>query len=188
MGVAPHDSGCLRALVSITPIMWSGPYGLKFLSWPLCSDPDSKNKTDPVLFLQAQPLQSRQDRHGECLWWNQNQGLCVPERKVQALSSWQEFGLWNRERRERMGVRSRIQNSLESVIEILRTKNHRDFPGGPVVTTPRFHCRGLRFNPWSGNQDPCMLRSQKKKKNKEWYIGKSPAWMLSSDFQLDFML
>ena len=29
-----------------------------------------------------------------------------------------------------------------------------DFAGGPVVRTPRFHCRGHRFDPWSGNQDP----------------------------------
>ena len=27
----------------------------------------------------------------------------------------------------------------------------RDFPGGPVVKTPRVHCRGHGFNPWSGN-------------------------------------
>ena len=26
-----------------------------------------------------------------------------------------------------------------------------DFPGGPVVTTPRFHRRGHGFDPWSGN-------------------------------------
>ena len=26
----------------------------------------------------------------------------------------------------------------------------RDLPGGPVVKTPHFHCRGHRFNPWSG--------------------------------------
>ena len=26
-----------------------------------------------------------------------------------------------------------------------------DFPGGPVVKTPSFHCRGLGFDPWSGN-------------------------------------
>ena len=26
-----------------------------------------------------------------------------------------------------------------------------DFPGGPVVKTPCFHCRGCGFNPWSGN-------------------------------------
>ena len=26
-----------------------------------------------------------------------------------------------------------------------------DFPGGPVVKTPRFYYRGHRFDPWSGN-------------------------------------
>ena len=26
-----------------------------------------------------------------------------------------------------------------------------NFPGGPVVKTRCFHCRGLRFYPWSGN-------------------------------------
>ena len=25
------------------------------------------------------------------------------------------------------------------------------FPCGPEVTTPNFHCRGHRFDPWSGN-------------------------------------
>ena len=30
-------------------------------------------------------------------------------------------------------------------------KNVRQFPGGPVVRTRRFHCRGPGFNPWSGN-------------------------------------
>ena len=30
-------------------------------------------------------------------------------------------------------------------------KGVRDFPGGPVVKTPHFHCRGCRFHPWSGN-------------------------------------
>ena len=41
-----------------------------------------------------------------------------------------------------------------------------DFPGGPVVRTPRFHCRGRRFDPWSGNWDPAChtLHSKKKKK------------------------
>ena len=28
---------------------------------------------------------------------------------------------------------------------------HWDFPGGPVVKTPYFQCRGHKFNPWSGN-------------------------------------
>ena len=26
-----------------------------------------------------------------------------------------------------------------------------DFPGGPVVETPRFLCRGHGFDPWLGN-------------------------------------
>ena len=31
------------------------------------------------------------------------------------------------------------------------TKEMKDFPGGPVVKTLCFHCRGLGFNPWLGN-------------------------------------
>ena len=27
----------------------------------------------------------------------------------------------------------------------------RNFPGHPVVKTPNFHCRGCRFDHWSGN-------------------------------------
>ena len=27
----------------------------------------------------------------------------------------------------------------------------REFPGGLVVRTPRFHCQGPGFDPWSGN-------------------------------------
>ena len=27
----------------------------------------------------------------------------------------------------------------------------RDFPGGPVVKTPHFQCRGCEFDPWSEN-------------------------------------
>ena len=26
-----------------------------------------------------------------------------------------------------------------------------EFPGGPVIGTPCFHCGGLGFSPWSGN-------------------------------------
>ena len=32
-------------------------------------------------------------------------------------------------------------------------KGYGDFPGGPVVRTLCFHCRGHRFDPWSGNSD-----------------------------------
>ena len=27
----------------------------------------------------------------------------------------------------------------------------RDFPGGPVVKAPPFHCRGHGFDPWCGD-------------------------------------
>ena len=36
-------------------------------------------------------------------------------------------------------------------------KHSRDFPGGPVVKTPHFHCRGSRFDPCSGKLRSCML-------------------------------
>ena len=29
-----------------------------------------------------------------------------------------------------------------------------EFPGSPVVKTLHFQCRGHRFDPWSGNNDP----------------------------------
>ena len=37
-----------------------------------------------------------------------------------------------------------------------------DFPGGPVVRTPSFHCRGRGFDPWSGNWDPAGCAAKKK--------------------------
>ena len=36
----------------------------------------------------------------------------------------------------------------------LRSSITGEFPGGPVVRTPCFHCREHRFNPWSGNYNP----------------------------------
>ena len=36
-------------------------------------------------------------------------------------------------------------------IRLLKINYLWDFPGGPVVKTPRFHCRGCGFDPWSGN-------------------------------------
>ena len=41
----------------------------------------------------------------------------------------------------------------------------RDFPGGPVVKTPCFQCRGTGSIPGLGTKIPhAMLRGQKKKK------------------------
>ena len=43
-----------------------------------------------------------------------------------------------------------------------------DFPGGPAVTTLRFHRRGHGFDPWSGDEDPtCLVAQQKEKKKKK---------------------
>ena len=33
----------------------------------------------------------------------------------------------------------------------VRKQKSRESPGGPVVRTPHFHCRGPRFDPWLGN-------------------------------------
>ena len=41
-----------------------------------------------------------------------------------------------------------------------------DFPGGPVVKTPRFHYRGHRFDPWLENWDPTCHTMQPNRKQK----------------------
>ena len=35
-----------------------------------------------------------------------------------------------------------------------------NFPGGPVVKTLHFQCRGHRFDPWAGNIDPACHKTQ----------------------------
>ena len=44
--------------------------------------------------------------------------------------------------------------SLQGTLCIPMQSIDWDFPGGPVVKTPRFHCRGHRLDPWLGNWDP----------------------------------
>ena len=39
------------------------------------------------------------------------------------------------------------------------------FPGSPVVKTPRFHCRGHGFNPWSGTKIPHTQTKEKQTNN-----------------------
>ena len=42
---------------------------------------------------------------------------------------------------------------------------HQDFPGGPVVKTLCFHCRGHGFDPWSGKfHMPCGATKKLKKR------------------------
>ena len=48
-----------------------------------------------------------------------------------------------------------------------------DFLGGPVVKTLRFHYKGHRFNPWSGNEDlACNMVWQKLGKKKKYRFKK----------------
>ena len=48
-----------------------------------------------------------------------------------------------------------------------------DLPGGPVVKTPRFHCRGRRFDPLVGELRSRMPHSVAKKlKKKKVVLGK----------------
>ena len=57
--------------------------------------------------------------------------------------------------------------SYLAILLCLCKKNLRNFPGGPVVNTPCFHCFGHRFNPRSGNMTPhAMQDGQKTKKAK----------------------
>ena len=49
------------------------------------------------------------------------------------------------------------------ITRVLKRESRRDFPGGQVVRTPRFHCTP-GFNPWSGNADSYQPRDQKGKK------------------------
>ena len=47
----------------------------------------------------------------------------------------------------------------------LKKKKSRDFPGGPVVKTPRFQCRGHWFDPGQGTKIPYAVPcSQNNKK------------------------
>ena len=42
---------------------------------------------------------------------------------------------------------------------------NREFPAGPVVGTPCFHCSRPEFNPCSGNWDPAGRVAKNKKKS-----------------------
>ena len=47
----------------------------------------------------------------------------------------------------------RLSNNIKHLIQTytMNISLTRDFPGGPMVKTPCFQCRGCRFNPWWGN-------------------------------------
>ena len=61
------------------------------------------------------------------------------------------------EQRERERERKRRNETKKNFSFNMKKQNmiqkhmKRDFPGGPVIKTLHFQCRGGRFNPWSGN-------------------------------------
>ena len=42
---------------------------------------------------------------------------------------------------------------------------HGNLPGGPVVKTPHFHCRGLGFDPGQGTKIPQAAQGGQKKES-----------------------
>ena len=63
----------------------------------------------------------------------------------------------------------RIEKGLgKSAYRSIKNPLTRDFPGGLVVKTLHFQCRGCRFDSWSRNKDPtCCVAWPKKKKKKK---------------------
>jgi len=48
-----------------------------------------------------------------------------------------------------------FRKSSNVLFKELEFKISRDFPGGPIVKTPGFHCREYGFDPWPGpHADP----------------------------------
>ena len=52
------------------------------------------------------------------------------------------------------------------MIFFLKIIHGGEFPGSPVVGRLHFHCRGHKFIPWLGNQDPASLEAGSKKKKR----------------------
>ena len=50
-------------------------------------------------------------------------------------------------------------------------KRIRGLPSSPVCKIPYFHCRGHRFDLWSGNEDPacCIVQSKRETKSHSVY-------------------
>ena len=75
-------------------------------------------------------------------------GVCLKENSHADLNTWQPpGGGGGGEGTE--GKKSGVAFVGEQASLPLKTVS-RDFPGGPVVKTPCFHCRGHRFHPSLG--------------------------------------
>ena len=56
-------------------------------------------------------------------------------------------------------------NSVKNKLK--KKAKRREFPGGPVVRTPHFHCRGPGLNPLVGEPRSCSQKQKKKKKKRQ---------------------
>ena len=67
---------------------------------------------------------------------------------------WQSWDLRSEPRKSSLGPPSVLPVKME---------HSRNFPGGPVIKTLSFHCRGPRFDPWSRNEDLTCCRKENKR-------------------------
>ena len=56
-----------------------------------------------------------------------------------------------------------IADLHDRIVIVVMKEPTEDFPGGPVVKTLRFHCRGLKFDPWPRKLRSCILHGMAKK-------------------------
>ena len=61
---------------------------------------------------------------------------------------------------------ARVSESTDQSWPLVKNIILWEFPGGPVVRTPQFHCRGHGLDPWSGNSDPACRTGMPKNKKK----------------------
>ena len=55
-----------------------------------------------------------------------------------------------KENSTRKSVPNTSQNRVQVELVVESKISGEDFPGGPVVKTPSFHCRRCGFHPWLG--------------------------------------
>ena len=61
-------------------------------------------------------------------------------------------------------MKTKYMKKFATIKDYIKTKNDRDFPGGPVVKTPHFHCRGPGVQSPVGKLRSHMSRGVAKKK------------------------
>ena len=86
------------------------------------------------------------------------------------LSNFLQWSCTTPKREKRIPIDVLVKEEKEKKKEswaILKCNSRWEFPGGLLVKTPCLHCRGWRFNPWSGNGDPACLAVRPKKRERK---------------------